>query len=298
MKLSNFAYLASAAIIAAASLASCSGDNDSKTVRPLSDYKNLTTGDSVAYYVGQLSSLSYWRAANQDTTLQTRESRDQYLKGLRAGYEAIRDNEAYNQGYYMGMQLAMQLKEFNEEYGTSTNKQVLFNAIEDGLINDSIVDISEAQMNFTRLNDELNARKEAEDKVKALEALAKDAAANGWTKINDTLYASAAQGGQGNVLRIGDKANVSLSIFTMAGREIDRRQNPDTEIGKGFPGAIGDALQTMKIGESRSFYTYAQALFGRLFARYGLKSTDIVEIRISVAAPEAKSAAGDEQSQD
>lgn len=292
MKFRSILYAAASAALSVSMLASCSGkDGDESKAASLADYKDLSAGDSVAFYIGQITALDYWQAAQQDTVMKSRESRDQFLKGLRAGYEAVRDNDAYNRGYYTGVQLAMQLKEFGEDYETTVNRQVVFDAFADGLRNDSAINPSDAQMNFNQVTDALNARKEAKDKAAAQEILKKEAAAKGWQMVNDGLYASKATGPEDTpLLKDGDAVKVSLSVAGVNGTEIDRRENADLIVGKAYPGPVTQALLSMRLGQTRTFFTYAQAIFGRMFARYGMKATDIVAIRISTSKAEPQPA--------
>lgn len=296
MNIKKQIYSVAAIAVAAAALVSCSGKSEGdNTVRPISDYKNMTPGDSMAYYIGQASSLDYWRVAQQDTVMQSKESRDEFMKGMRAGLDAIRDNDAYNQGYYMGVQMAMQMKEFSEDFNTSYNKTILLNAYADGLKNDSILDAGKIQQEYTALVNSLNARKEAMDKAAAEEALQKKAKSLKLQKINDILYASAGQGGEGAVLKNGDRAGISISVMDAQGHEIDRREQQAAEVGKMGMGPLSDAMLTMKIGETRTFYTYASALLGRMYQRYKLKGTDLVSFRITTSQP-AVEAAGENES--
>lgn len=294
MKMKTSLY-AAAVVVAAAALASCSGNSEGDSmIRQLSDYKDLTAGDSVAYYYGQLTSLEYWRNAKVDTTLLDRESRDQYLKGLRAGYDAIRSNDAYNQGFFMGVQLAMQMKEFGEDYSTTVSKKVLVNAIEDGLKQDSIINEGELQQNFTEITNSIQMRKDAADRAEAAEILKKEAARNKWQAINVDLYAGPARGGEGDVLKEGDQVGISVVFMNPKGQPIDRRENPDMIVGKMLPGAVTQGLQTMKVGQTRTFYASAQAVFGRFCQRYGLKGNEIVSFRMTTMPPKAQSVAEDE----
>lgn len=290
MKLKSALYTASAAIAMAAMLASCSGNNNDKgESRTLADYKDLSAGDSVAFYLGQLSALDYWQMTRQDTIMASQESRDQFLKGLRAGYDAVRDNDAYNRGYYTGVQMAMQMKEFNSEYETTSNKSVLFDAISDGLRNDSAVNPSDAQMGFSQITEQLGARKEQKDRETAKGLLQAEAKAKGWTKITDDLYASPAQGaGDGAQIKDGDNISISFNVSTLDGKEIDRRENLDLVVGKMYVGPITQAVKTMKIGQIRTFYASASALLGRMYARYGLKATDLVQFTISAKPAQPK----------
>ncbi len=288
-------YAASAAILFLAVLASCSGKSEGDNeVRQLSDYNGMSAGDSVAYYVGQVASLEYWQAARQDTLMQSREARDAYLKGLRAGYDALRDDDAYNQGYYMGMQLAMQMKDFTGDFNTTVNKSILINSFEDGLKNDSILNKGDVQRGFTEVTSALQARKEADDRKSAEQELQKAGAASKWQAINPSLYAEAGKGGEGAVVKEGESVGFSMIINNDKGKPVDRRDNPDMVVGKTYAGPVTQAVLTMKVGETRTFHTYANALLGRFAQRYGMKGPEIVSFTITLSKAEPQPEVNDE----
>ena len=288
MKIKNQIFGAGMVLAAMTMLASCGGSSDGDTVRPMSDYKNMTPADSMAYYIGQASALDYWRVARQDTVMLTRESRDEFLRGVQAGLDGVRDNDAYNQGYYMGVQMAMQMKEFSEDFKTSYNKQILLNAYTDGLKNDSIINEAKLQQDYTELVNSLQARKEAADKSEAEAALKEKASQLKLKAVNSSMYASVGKGGEGALIKVGERVGVNIVIKNEAGKELDRRDQPDLEVGKMFTGPMQEALMTMKIGETRTFYTYASALFGRFYQRYGLQGTDLVTFTITTSKAEAQ----------
>lgn len=267
-------------------LASCSEGNSERGSRSIEDYGDLTTADSLLYYFGQLRAADYWQFAKTDSLLVTRQSRDEYLKGLRAGLDAARDNDAYNQGLYVGIQLAMNMKEFAEEYGVDLNRKVVYGAIEDGLANDSAVNIQEANSQFRRVLETLNKQKEENDRQTAIATLSEAAKAGKWTRINDSLYGGLAKtAGSGEVVKESDFVGVKVDISDTDGKQIDTRSLERVKVGQGFPGPVTEAISTMKIGETRTFYTTAPAMFGRLLARYNLKPTQILAFTVSLTPP-------------
>ena len=278
-----------AACAASLLLASCGGNSGES--KGLADYKDATAADSLLYYFGQLRAVDYWQYAKTDSTMKSEESRAEYLKGLRAGLDATRDNDAYNQGYYVGLQLAMNMKEFTEGYGTKFNKQVLIDAITDGLRNDSVVDVATANNEFRRVLDNLNQQKEEKDRNEAKTALEKDAKSNGWTKVNDNLYAGKSNGGQGALIKPGDRVDLSVSIGRLGGETLDSRDIHGLVVGSNFAGPVTDAILTMKIGEKKTFYTTAPAFFGRAYERFNVKANEILVLNVGVAPSSEKAIA-------
>lgn len=275
-------------------LASCGG-NGSDNGKSMADYKDATAADSMIFYFGQLRAADYWREAQADTTLATRESRDEFLRGLRAGMDAVRDKDAYNQGVYVGIQLAMNMKEMQEGYDIKFNRDILFDAISDGLRNDSAVDMSEATKEYTRLINDLNQQKEERDRAKGREALAAEAKALKMTKINDDLYAAApTKPGTGDVVKLGDNVSVVMDIAVVGGEMIDNQATPSLKVGSRLVGPVTEALLTMRPGETREFLTTPPALMGRMYLRRGLNANDILKLTITVGhgseQPEAEAA--------
>ncbi len=76
-----------------------------------------------------------------------------------------------------------------------------------------------------------------------------------------------------------------MSIKNIDGKEIDRRDTDRMNIGQGFPGPVTEALHTMKIGQTRKFYTTGPEMFGRFAERYNVKPTQIIEFTVAVTAP-------------
>lgn len=270
-------------------LAACGDSSDSANVRTLEDYKDATPADSLIYYYGQLQADSYWQYARRDTSLNTRESRDEFIRGLKAGLDAAKENDAYNQGLYTGIQLAMEMKEMHDEFDINFNNTILVNAIADGLINDSIIDAGEANAHFREITASFQQKREEAERTKATEALAEAAKKNGWTKINDDLYAGKASApGAGATLTKGDQIALSMSMKKFNGEEIDRVTDRTVNVGEVYAGAVAQALLTLKYGESRIFYSNAISVYGNYARRYGLKPTDILVITLGVKAPQAQ----------
>lgn len=270
-------------------LASCGGDNSDS--HSISDYKGISAADSMLYYFGQLRAADYWQYAKTDSVMYTEESRDEYLKGLRAGLDATRDNDAYNQGLYVGIQLAMNMKEFTEGYGEKFDRKILIDAISDGLRNDSAVDVSSANAEFRRILDTLNERKEVKDRKAAKSALSADAKTNGWKKIGDNLYAGKAEGGNGPLIKTGDCVDLHVSVGKLGGAVLDERDIPALTVGSNFAGPVTDALLTMKLGEKKTFYTTALGFFGRAYERFNLKPEQILVLNVAASPSSQKSVA-------
>lgn len=273
------------------SMGACSGNSSSsKSSRSLSDFKNVSLADSMIWAYGQLRAVDYWDYARQDTTKRTEESRKNYMRGIRAGLDAVRANDdAYNQGLYVGVQLAMNLIDFEEEFGRKISRQVLITAIEEGLANDTAVDASLANSEFRNAMEKLTSQKEEADKAKGISALTNLAKEKKLTKVSDLLYAGEVKGTPGQQIKEGETILITVDIETLDGVMIDQRAKPDFVVGEGFPGAITDGLLAMRLGETKTYYTLPPEIFGRYYTRYNLKGDQPVKITIT-ANPSAEPA--------
>lgn len=261
-------------------LAACGGNNADKA-KSINDYKNASTADSLAFYFGQMRAAEYWREAEIDTVLRSQESRDEFLKGLRAGLDVVKEKDAYNQGVYLGVQLAMNIREINEGYDIRTNSNIMLDAIADGLRNDSVVDYADASQHFSQIINDLNAKKEQNDRKSAQDALVAEAKALKMTKINDDLYGAAPETpGSGPLIQLGDSIAVVIDVTQITGQDIDHQASPALKVGTKMLGPVTEALLTMRVGEAREFITTPPALMGRIYARRGLKPNDLLKVKI------------------
>lgn len=281
-------FAASAALLLI--LSACSGKDSKDSIRQLSDYKNVTAADSLIYYFGQLRAADYWQYAYSDTMMRSRESRDAYLSGLRAGLDAANNNDAYNQGLYVGVQLAMNMKEFKDEFDIDFNRRILINAVADGLKNDSVINAGEANEQFRNILNQFEARKEAADREKGLTALAELGREKHWVKINDEIYSGEVNGGNGTLITVGTRISADVAISTLDGRDIDRRSDDAMDVGSRMPGPITVGLLSMQIGQTKVFYTTAAAILGRYAARYNVDPTSIIKFTITTNPPKGDEA--------
>lgn len=266
-------------------LCACNESGEGSKARTLADYKNVTAADSLVYYFGQLRALDFWQYTYNDTTLRTRESRDEYLRGIRAGMDAVRESDAYNQGLYVGIQMAMNLKDFSRDYDVSFNRQILLDAVADGLLNDSVVDAGVANSEFRRIMTGLDAAKDAREQEAAKAALAADAAKHHWVKINETMYAASAIPASEARLQVGDPVGILVDIYRPDGKELDHFARPAMKVGEDVPGPVTDALLHMAPKSKQTFYVPAVLLFGRFYERYGVKASDILKVDVSAGTP-------------
>lgn len=282
------------AIIAASActltLMACGGPGEGKSI---SEIKNPTEIDSLFYYFGQLRANEYWQQTRMDSTLNTQEARQQYLKGMEEGLKLGKEgNEAYNQGLFNGLTIAMNCIEFEKEYNLKPNKDIIMQSVAYGLRNDSAVDANEAQSNFYEIIGRIADQKLARDKKEAAESLKKEAAKLKMSAVNEDLYCKVTTPGSGAQLKIGDKITLQLDIKKADGSDLGLPMPNEIEIGAGLPETLTKALTSMKPGEKATFASTAIAIFGERCSQMGMKPADVLIINIEIkglgeAAPAA-----------
>lgn len=281
MNKKNILISGALAIMTMTGATSCGNDSGSSTGANLAD---ASVADSVMYYFGQVNASEYWRGAERDTTLASEEARQAYLRGLQAGMNAFKNSDDnYNAGMMRGLQMAMNIKEFNETYGISANPKIMFDSLKEGLANDSAFD-EKAQAQFYEILGRLNAEKERKDREEATKNLIAYAGKSKMTKISDDIYASASASGDSIKLKQGDKVKLTVTATGLDGQAIDVPFPPVTEIGGRYSNPVMDtALESMSSGETRKFASTALALFGGRAERFGLKPDDVVILSIQVS---------------
>lgn len=265
----------------------------------ISEMGNISQTDSLMYYFGQMRAGEYWREALQDTTLKSQEARDAYLRGVQAGLDMVKAAkegdvaaDAYNQGVYMGVQLAMNLGEFEKEYSTKTDKKVLLQSFAYGLTSDTTVNVQDSQRAFYDLMNDFNARKDEQMKKEAAGILSKEAVNLKMARISDTLYGRVVNGNPaGADIKSGDKVQVKMTATKANGEELGIPMPDQLEVGTeyGLP-IFTEALESMKVGETKEFATTANSIFGNRASQFNLKGSDVVIIKIT-----AEKVLGDEE---
>ena len=167
MKIRHFLSVAAVGLL----LGACSGNTGSDALQK-TDASMIAKGDSLVYYFGQMRGAEYLREVASDSLLDTEEARQAYLRGLKAGLSAVKANqEAYNKGLFLGMQMAMNFNQFEKDYGMKLNTQKFIQGLTETINSDSVTDASKVQSSFYRIMNEFNQEKEARDKAAATAAL-------------------------------------------------------------------------------------------------------------------------------
>lgn len=275
-----------AAGVCAVALTSCGGAGEGKS---LDDISGATMADSLSFYYGQLYARDYWLAAGRDTTFATDKARTEYIKGLRKGLSMMSGDKAYDEGLVLGMQLAMNMRQFEETYGVKLSDGVMANSVAYGLRNDSTVDSMEVQRQIGQLMTVLEREKDAREQAAADKELAATAKSLGMKALNEHLYGKVINAGKGARLAKGTVVDVKIDMTAADSRKpLDIPMPSQIEVGTQFANMpVGQALMSMTPGETAQFATTGHALFGPRCAQMRIEPTQVVLIDITADVAKA-----------
>ncbi|MDE7381745.1 MAG: hypothetical protein K2N03_06420 [Muribaculaceae bacterium] len=284
MNLRNLSFFGAAALML---LASC---NKSKT-GSINDVSNATAGDSVMFYFGQNLASDFWLSTESDTTLRGENEREDYLRGVKAGIAAARENEAYNKGLFVGVQVAANLKDFREQFpNLKLDEALLLSSLRAGLESDSAVNENEVKSTFYKLMDQLMRDKEAEDAKAAEKLLAEEAAKLGLKLQLPMLYSKVVTPGDGAVVKNGDKVAIDVSAATLEGKMVGMKLPREVIVGRSYTSPmIMAALPGMKVGETKQFLSSAMEVTPRRYKLGEYKGTQLIKFTIHVSGVSASS---------
>ena len=267
-------------------LASCQGGASSNSnSNALADLKDATAADSLIYYFGQMRGAEYQRQAERDTTLSEAQAKKAYIQGVQAGMNAVKNgSEAYNQGLFLGMQMAMNLQQFKEDYGVDLNKRLFVESLSNAVNADSLSNPQETQREFYKIIGRFNEEKETRDKAAAGESLGKEAQAMKLPKLSDDVYGEIIVKTDSAALKTGDNVEMDLKLTKVDGKELNAPLPKKGKIGaRNIVAPLNDMLKHMKSGESGRFITSARSLFGARVSQLGLEPTDVVVVNLKAS---------------
>lgn len=265
--------------LACVALASCQGPQGS----PLSEIDNATPGDSMMYYFGQIRGNEFKREAEKDTLLSTAAARKAYIDGVQAGIKAARGNDdAYNRGLFMGLQMAMNVNSFREDYDVKLDPKVFMEGMAESFSSDSISNDMTAQQEFHRLMNQFNEQKEIRDREKAALNLKADAAKQGLTEITPDLYGKAGEASDSLRIKEGDKLKFEIRIEDGQGKEIPAPFPKEMTVGQRMnKSPLSAAVMQLKSGETGTFLTTGQALFGPRCAQIRIAPSEVLTMIVT-----------------
>lgn len=264
-------------------LASCSGsattstDNNSTPIAA-----NSPKGDSLVYCFGQMRGAEYMREANRDSLLATDEAKQEYLRGVKAGLDAVKTGkETYNKGVFQGIQMAMNIQQFEADYRIRLSDRKFLEGLSEALMSDTTLDAPSIQTTFYKLMNEFNKEKEERDKEASLSALNAAGEALKMKPITDQLWGDVPAS---DSLRIkdGDRIKSEIKITTLNGKTVEAPFPKELTVGQRLSTSpLSEAFRTLASGQTGKFITSAQALFGARCQQLGLKPADVLQLEVT-----------------
>lgn len=258
-------------------LSSCS-DREGKDI---SEYKDLTTGDSLLYYYLQYKALEYWERAENDTTLKSAEQRERFLEGVEKGISLVTDDENYNKGLRLGVRLANNLRDFEKKYNVDLKDEIMIASLRNGLNDENNSSALDDQREFYRLLDKMKEILKTQKRAAADKSLQKAAAERGMKKVIDKLYYKNLRNGTGPLAKSGDIINISVDYEKLSGDNLGLPTPVTVTVGgDGVPKVMDAAYQLLNQGASASFVTTAYSLFGSRTPMMSLEEDDVIIVNM------------------
>lgn len=250
MKIKVLALSAMSAVL----LASCSGSSDKCALTDKS-----TPVDSLSYTFGQMAGMQRAVTFEQDSTLKSDKAKGAFNEGFNDGFKLLKgDNEAYNQGLLLGLQLAMQMQDMNKNNGVQLNRDLVLNGF-NTTVPDSVDprEYQKIQEKAGRLFSAVMG-----EKVKGkVEELAK----KGKYQNKENVYYIVNRPGKGANLTNGQQAVIRFNIMDKDHKELVpglKDQETPWVVGSGQLPVLDKVLPMMNEGAAYEVLASPQQAFG------------------------------------
>ncbi|MDE6769338.1 MAG: hypothetical protein K2J78_06405 [Muribaculaceae bacterium] len=286
----NIKHLFSTAALALL-LASCNGTGSDTTTVTATTPDISAKADSLVYCFGQMRGAEYVREAQRDTTLATDAAKQEYLRGVKAGLDAVKTGkEAYNKGLFQGIQMAMNINQFTEDYNVRLSDKIFMEGLSAAIKTDTVIDAPAMQGTFYKLMNEFNKAKEERDKEAALSALKAAGEALKMKSLSDQLWGTIPSGDAVKI-KDGDRIKADIKITTLNGKDVNSPFPKELTVGQRLSNnPLSEAFKSLASGQTGTFITSAQALFGARAQQLGLKAADVLKLEVTPTIVEDKKA--------
>ena len=276
MKIKSILSAATIALL----LGACSGGETSNTAAPAPETSGRA--DTLVYYFGQIKGAEFLKEAARDSLLDSDAGRQEYLRGVKAGLEAVKSGkDAYNKGLMQGVQMAGSMGQFYEDYGIPLSDKIFIKGMSEVVTSDSTTDLKEAQSRFYKILNEFNREKEMRDKEASVSALKAAGEALGMKQISEELWGTPPST-DANLIKDGDKIKADVAVTTLTGKSVGSPFPRELVVGQRLSNnPVSEAFTCLASGETGTFLTSARALFGARAHQLGLKPADVVKLTVT-----------------
>lgn len=272
--------LTAVALLTAAGSVSCGPDRG----KSLNEMGHVSLADSMLYYTGQLKAYEYLREAMNDTALRSTEARIRFLQGVRQGYDDMQGNDsAYNLGIRYGVRMAVRGKHFENEFGFTFDKDILFQSMAYALLQEKDIDELAVQDKLYDVLHKLQAQQAGSVHRQAHQAVRAEAAKLGMKRLEDGLYYKELTPGAGPSATTGSVLSLQVNYSRPDGESLGMSSPQEVTVGNHETAPVLNEIYCrMRQGEHARFLTPAFRLYGNRCEFIGLKPADPVLIDIQV----------------
>lgn len=246
--------------------------------------KPETFGDSLAYYLGQAQGMGLNQQLERMPEVAANIDKKAFLAGLKTALEADTSLHGYLDGLGMGMQMAQQIKQW-EDAGIKVNRKMLYDQMSAAFLADSVNEEELQKVNGEmgplmeqayqavmnkRMIDQENAAKEAakkfEDNKKKGEEFIKDIVAKDKSvKVTESgLAYKVVKMGEGPVAKDGDRVPVIYIGKLIDGTEFDSSNGQVVPFStNGVIPGFKEALTTLPAGTKVILYIPENLAYGQ-----------------------------------
>lgn len=282
MKLIKFGVMA----LCALALVGC-GKKGAKDFKEVKLGKEATAADSVSYFLGEQIASNRFMLQQQDTAFKSKKAIEKFDEGFYAGLKAMTgDDEAFNQGYAMGVMAANQLYLMGKEYGEkfsvdgmasgyasafdkSGNKMAKFdeNVVKHQGVMMSLMQNYQAKAQLKQVEEALKKTAGAKKKLPA------EAKKNGYAAVNG-FYVKTAAKGNGTKLTKGQAITANLGLNDVKGNAIFPVQSVQQTVGdnSSYSPAIEGVISTFEMGGHYYILGTVDQLFNKDMAAQAIMS--------------------------
>lgn len=240
--------------MSAVMLASCSGSSDKCALTDKS-----TPVDSLSYAFGQMAGMQCAVTFEQDSTLKSDKAQKNFNTGFDEGFKLLHaDDEAYNQGLLLGLQLAMQVQDMNKNSGVQLSRDLVLNGF-----NTTVPDSVDPR-EYQKIQEKAGRLFSAvmSEKVKGkVEELAK----KGKYQNKQNVYYLVNRPGKGANLTNGQQAVIRFNIMDKDHKDLIpglKEQETPWVVGNGQLAVLDKVLPMMNEGASFEVLATPQQAFG------------------------------------
>lgn len=283
MKIKNLLLAGGAMLM----LASCG----TPTAKTLKDSGAKNTLDSVCYLLGEQYAGSYSQFESRDSALYNNDkARQAYMKGMMAALSTLKEgDEAYNEGYMAGIQLASNVLRTEKELPEFKFDKKLFGI---GLAAGMDKKIEATPQASSIINDymmSLYNAKQTKDAEAVKAAMSQYAKKNGMKSIaGGDAFIKVLKPGNGPAIAEGDSLSIVMDVKSNDGKDLSAYSQKETTavMGKTLPAQhpYYQALLQMKSGEKALVLLPAAAVYGNYLPQMGLQPDNylIIDMQATV----------------